>query len=178
MVSFVYTLHRLFPEILNPTMPEMVLTMGSGDYPQVRKSALPHLDGRVAPVLMFGSAFRDTGIYRNILAMLMPVDRHLTCLVEWVMYKGKRVCNALLASRSFSNGLLVFGDEYGLKWVDKDDDDDDRYHKLIVRLRCILIVHSYPFDCVSLQHLCLRLYIWFISSCDISATTDMEGEQL
>jgi hypothetical protein len=156
-------------------MPEMVLTMGSGGYPQVRKSALPHLDG-VAPVLMFGSAFRDTGIYRNILAMLMPVDRHLTCLVEWVMYKGKRVCNALLASRSFSNGLLVFGDEYGLKWADEEGDDDDGYQKLIVSLRCILIVHSYPFDCVSLQHLCLRLHICFISSCDISATTDMEGE--
>jgi hypothetical protein len=88
LASFVYTLRRLFPERFNPTMPEMVLTMGSGDYPQVRKSALPHLDG-VAPVLMFGSAFRDTGIYRNMLVMPMPADRHLTCFVEWVMYEGQ-----------------------------------------------------------------------------------------
>ena len=114
MRDLAYMLRKVFPDRFNSDMPELVLAIGSGDYPHVRKSALPHLDG-VAPVLMFGSAFQDADIYHNMLAMPMPEARHLECFYEWVKHDGGHVCEELRASKS-DGGNLVFGGEYGFEW--------------------------------------------------------------
>ena len=114
MTSFSYILRHLFPERFNPSMPELALAIGSGDFPHVWRWSLPRLDG-VAPVLMFGSAFRHTAVYGNMIAMPMPVKSHLDCFSNWVQNDGGRVCKELRASRS-DGGDLVFGKEYELEW--------------------------------------------------------------
>mmetsp|Transcript_26906 Transcript_26906/g.57694 ORF Transcript_26906/g.57694 Transcript_26906/m.57694 type:complete len:601 (-) Transcript_26906:68-1870(-) len=115
MRQLVYMLRRTFPERFTSSSPEFVLAMGSGDYPHVRSSKLPYTEG-VAPMLMFGSAFRDPDIFPNMMAMPMPHSHHLSCFVEWVQLG--RVCKELRASsRSVGEkGTMVFGEEYGLEW--------------------------------------------------------------
>ena len=50
--------------IADKNMPELVLAISSGDSPQVDKwKLLQHSDG-VVPVLMFGSSFHDTNVYK------------------------------------------------------------------------------------------------------------------
>lgn len=118
-----YMLRRLFPWRFHPGAPELVLAVGSGDYPHVKRDRLPR-DG-AAPVLMFGSAFRDPDVYANMVAMPLPHTRHLNCFVEFLEYK--RVCQPFLAKvpgaegagdpRDYGyGGWLVFGEEYGLEW--------------------------------------------------------------
>ena len=131
-------LRHLFPTRFTPTSSELIIPIASGDYPHVIPSKLPHTTG-VAPVLMFGSTFRDVNIYPNMVAMPMPPQQHLGCFVEWV--KSGRVCKYLLpssdnsvviidtdddggaeeekdSSSSTSDGTLVFGEDYGLEWND------------------------------------------------------------
>jgi len=115
-----YMLRRLFPERFTKDSPELVFAVGSGDYPHVRPSKLPHAGG-VAPVLMFGSAFRDPGMYSNMMAMPMPEQHHLFCFQEWL--DTGRVCKEMRARNSplverVDQGELVFGEEYGLEWHD------------------------------------------------------------
>ncbi|KAL7533651.1 hypothetical protein ACHAWF_004574 [Thalassiosira exigua] len=85
-----YVLRKAFPDRFTPRSPELVLAVGSGDYPHAKPSTLPRGSEGGAPVLMFGSAFRDPQVYPNLVAMPMPEARHLGCLVEWAE-KGK-VC--------------------------------------------------------------------------------------
>ena len=89
--GLVYLLRKLFPDRFAPNADEFVIAVGSGDYPYVRMNKLPHTG--VAPVLMFGSSFRNEGVYSNLIPMPMPDARHLDCFVEYVE-KG-RVCMAL-----------------------------------------------------------------------------------
>lgn len=107
MRCLTFMLRKVFPERFNSNMPELVLAMGSGDHPQVDKWKLPHSDG-VAPVLMFGSSFRDTNVYKNMVAMPMPSPGlHLDCFVQWAQSDGKQLCEGL---------RLVFGEENELQW--------------------------------------------------------------
>ncbi len=107
MRCLTFMLRKVFPERFNSNMPELVLAIGSGDYPQVDKWKLPHSDG-VAPVLMFGSSFRDTNVYKNMVAMPMPSPGlHLDCFVQWAQSDGKQLCEGL---------RLVFGEENELQW--------------------------------------------------------------
>lgn len=137
---YLYAAYRLFPTRFTPTSSELIIPVASGDYPHVIPSKLPHTTG-VAPVLMFGSVFRDiNNVYPNMVAMPMPPQQHLGCFVEWV--KSGRVCKYLLpssdnsviiidaddddggdeeekdSSSSTSDGTLVFGEDYGLEWND------------------------------------------------------------
>ena len=92
----------------------MAFAIGSGDYPHVRRhklSKLPYTEG-VAPVLMFGSAFRDPGMYSNMMAMPMPEPHHLFCFTEWLV--NGRVCKEMREMK----GQLVFGKEDGQEWQD------------------------------------------------------------
>ena len=107
MRCLTFMLRKVFPERFNSNMPELVLAISSGDSPQVDKWKLPHSDG-VAPVLMFGSSFRDTNVYKNMVAMPMPLPGlHLDCFVQWAQSDGKQLCKGL---------RLVFGEEKELQW--------------------------------------------------------------
>ena len=114
-----YMLRRTFPErFAGPGSSELVLAISSGDYPHVRRSKMPRGDGGVAPVLMFGSSFRDPAVYPNMIAMPMPEAHHLDCFEEWLTSGNQRVCKELRAKTpgSTGDGKLVFGEEYGLEW--------------------------------------------------------------
>ena len=118
MRQLVYILRTVFPERFNPNQPELVLAMGSGDYPHVRKAKLPHTKG-VAPVLMFGSSFANAeSTYSNMIPMPMPVHQHMGCFVEWVQSNENQVCKYMKGDdRKFDEfGTLIFGEEYGLEW--------------------------------------------------------------
>ena len=58
-------------------------------------SKLPHLNG-VAPVLQFGSSFRDTSVYPNMIDMPMPGgDLHMGCFLHWSVSGKTDVCKRL-----------------------------------------------------------------------------------
>ena len=115
MNNLAFLLRELFPERFTPNSPELALAIGSGDYPQVKLAKLPISNG-VAPVLMFGSAFRDTNMYPNMIPMPMPEKGHMLCFEEWVV-QGK-VCRKLKAATNGGVGELVFGEDEGLEWDD------------------------------------------------------------
>jgi len=121
--KFTYMLRRVFPTRFTSTQSELVIPIGSGDYPHVIPSNLPHTNG-VSPVLMFGSAFRDPQMYSNMIAMPMPENHHLDCFLEWVEHDYSTVCDLL------QSGALIFGEEEGLE-----------YDSLIVSLCCVRTRH-------------------------------------
>mmetsp|Transcript_4 Transcript_4/g.7 ORF Transcript_4/g.7 Transcript_4/m.7 type:complete len:582 (+) Transcript_4:89-1834(+) len=119
MRTLTYMLRKLFPERFTKDSPELILALGSGDFPHIQhadlSSILPH-DGK-APVLTFGSVFRDPKVYTNMVAMPVPERHHLGCFVEWL--EQQSVCPELRAattSKSKDGGSLVFGKEFGLEW--------------------------------------------------------------
>ena len=130
--SFTYLLRQTFPErFMGSESSELVIPIGSGDYPHIIPSKLRHSDG-VAPVLMFGSAFRDsTNMYPNMIPMPMTEVHHLGCFVDWIESGKERVCEALTA-----DGNLVFGTNDNeemnelLEW-------DDLIVSMMLRMLCV-----------------------------------------
>lgn len=78
-------LRTQFPERFTPTSPEFAFAIGGGDYPHVHADKLPYRQGR-APLLMFGSAFRDPDLYPNMIAMPMPKSLHLYAAEHFALY--------------------------------------------------------------------------------------------
>ncbi|KAL7551518.1 hypothetical protein ACHAWF_014704, partial [Thalassiosira exigua] len=104
-----YALRKLFPErFAGPRSSEFAVVVGSGDYPHVDKNRLPRTADGKAPVLMFGSAFRDPRVYPTMVAMPMPVPSHLECFMTWM--EEEEVCPNW-------NEQLAFGEE-GRRWED------------------------------------------------------------
>ncbi|KAL7538284.1 hypothetical protein ACHAXR_008437 [Thalassiosira sp. AJA248-18] len=106
--QFAWMLRNNFPERFAPSSPELVIPIGSGDYPHVDPAKLPHVGG-VAPVLTLGTALRDTALYPNMIPMPMPEKHRLGCFKKWIEDKSKS-CDEL------QPGHLVFGEEYGGEW--------------------------------------------------------------
>ena len=84
--------------------------------------------GNPAPVLHFGSVFRQPRMFPNIVAMPMPTPEHLYCIEKWAIRPGI-VCRELRARTSADDGGggggLVFGEEAGLAWEVSFFDDGD-----------------------------------------------------
>ncbi|KAL7540593.1 hypothetical protein ACHAWF_006729 [Thalassiosira exigua] len=134
-------LRRTFPERFRKAeagkgsdgerVPEFAVAVASGDHPHVKPSALPRAfperaggagagGAGGAPVLMFGSAFRDISLYPAMIPMPMP-GLHLGCFEEWS--RSKRVCAGFRpvakdASNEATHGELAFGEALGLTWDD------------------------------------------------------------
>ena len=114
-----------------------VIPISSGDYPNVKLTCLDHFrkesnnpltppgwrkllqnscNGYIAPVLHFGSVFRERyNPFPNMIAMPMPEPRHLPCFVHWTDYKN--ICHHLrpaLSDRGMTE--LVYGEESGVEW--------------------------------------------------------------
>ena len=101
--SFTYLLRQIFPQRFTPESNELVIPIGGGDYPQVRKDKIPHIG--IAPLLMFGSVFRDTDMYPSMIAMPMPDAHHLDCFASWATWSNTdnpRVCRELTSLVSLS----------------------------------------------------------------------------
>jgi len=94
--NFTYLLRQVFPNRFTKENKELIIPIGSGDYPQLNKFKLPHVEG-IAPVLQFGSVFRDINLYYpNMVPMPMPEPHHLYCFSKWITSgERKRVCNEL-----------------------------------------------------------------------------------
>ena len=95
--SFTYLLRQIFPHRFTPESEELVIPIGGGDYPQVRKDKIPHTNG-IAPLLMFGSVFRDIDMYPSMIAMPMPDAHHLDCFASWATWSNTdnpRVCREI-----------------------------------------------------------------------------------
>jgi hypothetical protein len=106
----VYMLRQTFPErFCGVGCEEFAFGLGSGDYPHVRIPPLPR-EGK-APVLMFGSAFRDPNMYTTMIAMPMPQREHLYCFMNWVEVGGRYACKELRQD-------LPFGVEGSDGWDD------------------------------------------------------------
>ena len=114
--KFTFMLRKLFPDRFTPNSPELIIPVGSGDYPHVKTNKLPNENG-VAPVLMFGSVFRDSTIYPNMIGMPMPEKHHLDCFLEYMDNDGSMVCDLLKSGKANTASVnpkgLVFGDELG-----------------------------------------------------------------
>jgi len=103
--TFTYLLRETFPERFTKDSDELVIPIGSGDYPHVMKDKLPYTDG-IAPLLMFGSVFRDTSVYPNMITG--PLPTHMKCFKQWA--ENDSVCDILTSKH------LVFGQENGLEF--------------------------------------------------------------
>ena len=103
--SFTYMLRETFPERFTKDSDELVIPIGSGDYPHVMKDKLPYTDG-IAPLLMFGSVFRDTSVYPNMITG--PLPTHMKCFKQWA--ENDSVCDILTSKH------LVFSQEDGLEF--------------------------------------------------------------
>jgi len=115
MPIFVNMLRRAFPDRFQGSKShEFAVAIASGDSPGVKFSRLPHTDG-VAPVLQFGSVFRDSNLYPNMIGMPM-FGEHLNCFALWS--RTKRVCESFrpMKKKGQNDGTLIFGHEFGLKW--------------------------------------------------------------
>ncbi|KAL7527423.1 hypothetical protein ACHAXR_001957 [Thalassiosira sp. AJA248-18] len=116
-----YVLKRSFKGRFTRTSPEFAVAISSGDYPHAHLSKLPHV-GDVTPVLHFGSVFRDTNLYLNMIAMPMP-GLYLGCFGMWALSGSASgsVCRGLrppMFDDKEHQGELTFGDELGLEWDD------------------------------------------------------------
>ncbi|KAL7544783.1 hypothetical protein ACHAWF_008144 [Thalassiosira exigua] len=148
-----FMLRRTFPERFTPTTSEFAVAVSSGDYPHVHLGKLPHQDG-IAPVLQFGSAFRQTHLYPNMVWMQLPAW-HLACFAQWV--GSEEVCSHFRPINAESNGELAFGRELGLEW-------DTLTVRLCVPLRYFLLI------LMLIAYLCLLL--------TNAASAQLEGNRL
>jgi hypothetical protein len=103
--SFTFMLRETFPERFTKESDELVISIGSGDYPHVMKDKLPYTDG-IAPLLMFGSVFRQSSVYPNMIAG--PLPTHMKCFKQWA--DNGSVCDMLTSKH------LVFSQEDGLEF--------------------------------------------------------------
>ena len=103
------------------TSSEFAIAMSSGDYPGVnrlkciRQGNFPCASEEIAPILHFGSVFKDR-VIPSMIAMPMPQNNHLACYHKWAQH-GVLCDYYLPRSLSNSNGF-VYGDTIGLKWDD------------------------------------------------------------
>jgi len=107
--SFTYMLRETFPGQFTKDSDELVIPISAGDYPHVKIDELPHNNG-IAPVLMFGSSFRDPTVYTNMIPM--PLPTHMSCFKQWAesdkSYAG--ICGMLKSKKKNQSNSLVFGD--------------------------------------------------------------------
>jgi hypothetical protein len=92
-INFAYMLRTNFPErFKGPESKEFAIAIGSGDYIHLSEScyrSFPHSDAKAgceekkAPVLQFGSVYREDEILPNTIAMPMPENLSLRCFVNW-----------------------------------------------------------------------------------------------
>ena len=92
-----------------PTFQTLTLNFHLFLHRHVRTRPLPR-EGK-APVLMFGSAFRDPNMYTTMIAMPMPQREHLYCFENWVEVGGRYACKELRQD-------LPFGVEGSDGWDD------------------------------------------------------------
>lgn len=133
-----HLLRRIFPERFQGMQSdELVIPISSGDYPAVKNQCLDHFrgkgkkqtwrdlmaskakatcgDGNPAPILHFGSVFRQPHMFPNMIGMPMPSPEHLYCMEKWVIHRI--VCKELRVHSAADNrGRLVYGEELGLTW--------------------------------------------------------------
>ena len=81
-----FLLRKVFPERFTPSSEEFAVAISSGDYPHVGVGSIPHacdrFHSKCAPILQFGSVFRNDELYPNLVAMPMPAV-HLPCFAFW-----------------------------------------------------------------------------------------------
>ena len=121
MRHFTYMLRKTFPDRFTPNSEEFVVAISSGDYAHVDINQLPYMGGGAAPVLHFGSAFRDTNLIPNLVAMPMPGDGGggpcTLCFAQWA--SSKTVCGGLRSMHGeVPDGTLAYGDGFGIGWED------------------------------------------------------------
>jgi hypothetical protein len=141
---------RYLPFLLRETFPErflngigngeLVIPISSGDYPAVanidclQRNNINNSEGTTAsstapcsnsfaPVLHFGSTFRNPTFFPNIIPMPMPDYNHLGCFEYYAATGGEEVCDGL-RGRS-DGGELVYGSSGG---------GEDEFDELIPQL--------------------------------------------
>ncbi|KAL7540061.1 hypothetical protein ACHAXR_009832 [Thalassiosira sp. AJA248-18] len=147
-----FMLRKSFPERFTPSSPEFAVAIKAGDYPHILyPDMIPHVG--VAPVLQFGSVFRDVNLYPNMIAMPMP-GLYLKCFSEW-SYKHS-ICTGLRPLRKRPKGELAFGEELGLEW-------DNLIPQLVWRGTDFaflpLLVHPKPFSPFALPTISQKLKV-------------------
>ena len=162
----------MFPNRFTKDQNELIIPIGSGDYPQINKFRLPHTEG-IAPVLQFGSVFRDTDLYYpNMVPMPMPEPHHLYCFSKWVASSRKRVCNELRELGEFSGEF------------------DSLIVSIYLCFMCVYVVRHYNVMCISCEQIQMGTYeqehvlTSFLSSSNTHmshhtlATSSMERDRL
>jgi len=124
--NFVYILRQSFPErFCGKDCDELVLSIDSGDYPHLEKPCIDTFpstgegceSAAIAPVLVFGSAFRHYDIIPNMIAMPPPDSINMHCFRSYVTSEHTSVCQSIKPASPTDGGEgLVFGEEFGLKW--------------------------------------------------------------
>ncbi|KAL9188250.1 hypothetical protein ACHAXT_006628 [Thalassiosira profunda] len=132
-----FFLRKLFPErFCGSECDELVMPISSGDYPGVKGRCLDSFrqeasnpltpsgwqevvsrgcHSSTAPILHYGSVFRQSQLFPSMLAMPMPDRHNLYCFEMWATHGS--VCRQMRPTRPEDpKAELVFGDELGLTW--------------------------------------------------------------
>jgi len=101
-----------------PVNQDFMLLVSTGDLPKLNRfcTALDenHCNSKnFAPILQFGSGYRDEAILPSMIIMPPEPRMHLRCLNDYQQLG--EVCEFLLPMKDGSRGL-VFGDDVGLAW--------------------------------------------------------------
>jgi hypothetical protein len=125
-----------FPDRFNPNLnrnAELVLAIGSGDYPKVnwnnclleqRDDCFPtanndgeNSDGNIvmSPILQFSSVFRRP-LFSTMIAMPLPQINHLGCFQNWSLHH--RVCDYFLPRTPKNPRGLIFGETIQMRYHD------------------------------------------------------------
>jgi len=116
MHAILYAFRNQYSDRFQKGGRDLMFLVSTGDSPRLSKECLeqPEVCKRqtdFAPILHFGSAFRNTTILPGLVLMPPPPNKHLRCMAEWQM--RHEVCEFLLPKQVTSNGKETNGITYG-----------------------------------------------------------------
>jgi len=116
MHAILYAFRNRYSDRFQQGGQDLMFLISTGDSPRLSKECLeePEVCKRqtdFAPILHFGSAFRNTTILPTLVLMPPPPNKHLRCMAEWQI--RNEVCEFLLPKQVTIDGKETNGITYG-----------------------------------------------------------------
>ncbi|KAL9188267.1 hypothetical protein ACHAXT_006645 [Thalassiosira profunda] len=141
MKAVLYAFRNRFPQRFQQGSQDLMFLVSTGDSPRLSRDCLARPGGcgrrkGFAPILHFGSGFRDPTILPSLVMMPPPPRMHLRCMAEWQV--NHEVCEFLLPKRMIEEGVetrgMVFGEHINYNAREKKGDDGLTWDDLIPQL--------------------------------------------
>jgi len=116
MHAILYAFRNRYSDRFQQGGQDLMFLISTGDSPRLSNECLerPEVCKRqtdFAPILHFGSAFRNTTILPTLVLMPPPPNKHLRCMAEWQI--RNEVCEFLLPKQVTIDGKETNGITYG-----------------------------------------------------------------